>query len=172
MDCRSSKARTEVIAYRNLSINGEVLAVYDDGGKAAVKVGNKIYVGFLPNKASLANILMYLIVEKVKPNPVGVLAVSVAFAVALIYAFKEAISNLLKFIEILSVLVVVIGGYLTYDKDVVLQNDTRRKIYNYILENPGAHLKICRELNVSVSTATWHLKILEKAYKIWKVQIE
>lgn len=46
----------------------------------------------------------------------------------------------------------------------VLANDMRRKIYNFIVKNPASHLrKIKRELDISMNTVMWHLKVLEDA---------
>lgn len=45
--------------------------------------------------------------------------------------------------------------------DIALEN--RRQIYNYILDNPGAHLrKISRDLDIHLSTLRYHLDYLEK----------
>lgn len=43
----------------------------------------------------------------------------------------------------------------------ILLNDTRRMIYEFVLDNPGTHLReIIRELKISISTATWHLRMV------------
>lgn len=45
--------------------------------------------------------------------------------------------------------------------DIALEN--RRQIFNYILDNPGAHLrKISRDLDIHLSTLRYHLDYLEK----------
>jgi len=62
-------------------------------------------------------------------------------------------------------------GFLKFEKLIyklagfyILLNDTRRMIYEFVLDNPGTHLReIIRELKISISTATWHLRILEGA---------
>ena len=44
--------------------------------------------------------------------------------------------------------------------DVTLEN--RRQIFDYILENPGVHLrKISRDINIHLSTLRYHLDYLE-----------
>lgn len=51
----------------------------------------------------------------------------------------------------------------------ILKNDLRKKIYNFILENPGLHFgKISRELNIPKTTLYHHLNILEKQGTIKK----
>ena len=46
------------------------------------------------------------------------------------------------------------------EEDITLEN--RRLIYNYILNNPGSHLrKISRDLKVNLSTLRYHLNYLE-----------
>ena len=49
------------------------------------------------------------------------------------------------------------------DVNELLELETRRQIYNYILKYPGLHFRdICRKLNFSKSTMNYHLKFLEK----------
>ena len=53
-------------------------------------------------------------------------------------------------------------GFLKFEKLIyklagfyILLNDTRRMIYEFVLDNPGTHLReIIRELKISISTAT------------------
>jgi predicted transcriptional regulator len=135
---------------------------------AVVRVGNKIYVGFEPSRSTLANLIMMQIVEKVIPKITVVQAVAIGVTTALVVyvTLKNALLKILsRIFDLISFLVICIGGYLNLqDKDVVLLNDLRRNIYNYILENPGVHLReIRRKFDISLSTAMWHLKILEKA---------
>jgi predicted transcriptional regulator len=145
-----------------------VIAKYTDGGIAVVKVGNKIYVGFEPSRTTLANLMMIQIAEKVKPE-IPIVQVIVVGMVALLMLYsiiKELLFKILsKLFDFLSVLVVGVGGFINlHDKDAVLLNDLRRRIYEYILENPGVHLReIQRRFDVSLSSVTWHLKMLEKA---------
>lgn len=48
-------------------------------------------------------------------------------------------------------------------KDSVLNNDTRNKIYEYVFNNPGAHLRdIQKNLDLSPHQTAWHLRMLEK----------
>ena len=156
--------KTSVIAYCNVLNRGKVIAKYADGGNAVVKVGNKIYVGFKPSRATLANIITSQILEKVVRNPVEIVVLTFAFTATIIYAFREALLKLIsKLVGVLGTIVAV--GYINLrNKEAVLLNNLRREIYNYVLENPGVHLReICRTFDISMSTATWHLKILEKA---------
>jgi len=160
--------KSKVYAFCNLSKQGTVIAKYTDGGIAVVKVDNKIYVGFKPSRTTLANLMMIQIVEDVKPeiSIVQVVIVGVVTLLMLYSIIKEIIFKILsKLFDFLSVLVVGVGGFINlHDKDGVLLNDLRRKIYEYILENPGVHLReIQRRFNVSLSSVTWHLKMLEKA---------
>jgi len=163
-----------VRAHYDITKEGEVIAVYSDGGKAVVRVGDKIYVGFEPTNATLANLLALYSIKKVnQPNYASVVAIvvtSVVVSVGIsIYRFLDRI--LYKFAGLLALLALPIG-YLRYDKDYLLLNDTRRMIYEYILDNPGTHFRdIVRELNISISTATWHLRILEKAGLIKKEKV-
>jgi len=138
---------------------GEVVAIYEDGSPACIKVGNKIYCGFEANKEVLYNLLYIFMIKKV---PYGVLTVigailfSSAFALSLKYPkIKNALEDVGAF---------VICRITLTDKDKVLLNDTRREIYNYILNNPGCHFReISKNLNKSASTLNWHLRILEKS---------
>ncbi|MFW9997099.1 MAG: winged helix-turn-helix transcriptional regulator [Candidatus Odinarchaeota archaeon] len=48
-------------------------------------------------------------------------------------------------------------------QEETLELETRRVIHEYILKNPGSHLrKIARELNINLSTLRYHLDYLEK----------
>jgi predicted transcriptional regulator len=158
---------TEVFGLYEFPERGEVIARYENGGVAITKIGDKIYVGVKPDKAVLANTMYVHTVEKVEPIPTVVVVTITVTAVG--FSVYGLYSLLKKFLhEILSALfslVIAIGGYINLmNKDEVLLNDTRRDIYNYILDNPGCHLReIQKEMGVSISTATWHLRILEKA---------
>ena len=45
----------------------------------------------------------------------------------------------------------------------VLNLKARREIYNFILKNPGLHIReISRQLNIPKTTLTYHLKFLKK----------
>jgi predicted transcriptional regulator len=47
-------------------------------------------------------------------------------------------------------------------KDILVLG-SRHKIYNFISENPGSHLRdISRKLNIPKSTLSYHLRFLEK----------
>ncbi len=56
--------QSKVEAYYILPKKGEIVAVYEDGKPAAIKINNKIYVGFKPNKEVLANLIYIHIVKK------------------------------------------------------------------------------------------------------------
>ena len=48
-------------------------------------------------------------------------------------------------------------------KDNLLELETRRKIYNFILENPGSHFReISRKIDMPKSTMDYHLNFLNK----------
>jgi len=160
--------KSKVRAFCNLSKHGDVIAKYTDGGIAVVKVGNKIYVGFEPNRNTLANLIMIQITERFEPEVplVHVIVVGMIALLVLYSVVKDFLLKILsKFFGFLSALIICIGGFINiYDRDAVLLNDLRRSIYEYILENPGVHLReIQRRFNISLSSATWHLKMLEKA---------
>lgn len=57
-------------------------------------------------------------------------------------------------------------GLHTLTMEEVLENTTRSKIIDLIIDNPGIHHnELLREADVSASTLAWHLDILE-TYKI------
>jgi len=162
---------SEVYGLYELPEIGEVIARYEDGGVAIVKIDNRIYSGVKPNKAVLANLMYIHTVEKTHPISTTIVVVTVVTTVCVgIITFYNILKAILKkfyqeIVSAISYLVIGIAGYLNlFNKDEVLLNDTRREIYNYILDNPGCHLReIQKEVGVSISTATWHLRILEKA---------
>ena len=48
-------------------------------------------------------------------------------------------------------------------KQQIIENETQRQIYNYILEYPGLHLReLSRKLDVPISTLNYHLRCLRK----------
>ncbi|MFX1390823.1 MAG: hypothetical protein ACFE9Z_12235 [Promethearchaeota archaeon] len=48
-------------------------------------------------------------------------------------------------------------------KNDILNNETRNRIYNYILKNPGVYFnKIVIELEINKPVVVWHVKMLEK----------
>ncbi|MEO2116849.1 MAG: winged helix-turn-helix transcriptional regulator [Methanocaldococcus sp.] len=158
--------QSKVEAYYILPKKGEIIAIYKDGKPAAIKINNKIYVGFKPNKDVLANLIYVHIVKRTSnPLPYILFTVFLTFA-SLIFIFQEIIKK--KFLDLISALasvkVFILGRINLLDEEKVLLNDTRREIYNYILDNPGCHLReISKNLDIPVSTLTWHLRILEKA---------
>ena len=157
--------RSEVFAVKKLPEKGEIVARYEDGSVAAVKVGNKIYAGFKPNKEVLANLIYIHIVREEIP-PIVYATVATASAATAGYAVYNLLKKFYKdaLLAIHSAVIGILGYLNLFDKDEVLENDLRREIYNYILDNPGVHLReIQREFEVSLSTVTWHLRILEKA---------
>jgi len=49
------------------------------------------------------------------------------------------------------------------EKNNILELETRRRIYNFILNNPGLHFReLQRKLNISEGTLKYHLKFLKK----------
>ncbi|MBN1799857.1 MAG: hypothetical protein JW891_00025 [Candidatus Lokiarchaeota archaeon] len=67
--------------------------------------------------------------------------------------------------------VIIPGSKLT--KRIVLQNLNRRKIYDFIKNNPGLYLNIIiRRLNMPNHVITWHLDILVKFGQIKKVFLD
>lgn len=55
----------------------------------------------------------------------------------------------------------------------VLENEKRKKIYEYIKENPGIyHYQILKNVNVPSHIVIWHLDVLLKFDYIRKIQIE
>jgi predicted transcriptional regulator len=49
------------------------------------------------------------------------------------------------------------------EKSELLNLETRRKIYNYVKDNPGLHLhELARKLNVKYNNLRYHLRYLEK----------
>ena len=67
--------------------------------------------------------------------------------------------------------IIVEGSKLTkYD---IFSNLNRKKIYEFIIKNPGIHFnKLVKSLNISVFSVEWHLNILLKFDLIRKVKIE
>jgi predicted transcriptional regulator len=48
-------------------------------------------------------------------------------------------------------------------KEKILENDLRRKIYDYVKENPGLHMReFQRRLNIPLSTLEYHLDYLQR----------
>jgi len=48
-------------------------------------------------------------------------------------------------------------------KNKTLNTKTRQKIYDFILEHPGLHMReLSRKMNIPISTLTYHLRHLEK----------
>ena len=158
--------QSEVEALYTLPEKGEVIARYKNGKPAAIKINNKIYVGFKPNEEVLAN-LIYVHIVKRTSNPFPYILFTVILTLtSLVIAFQGTLKK--KFLDLISALasvkVFVLSRINILDEEKVLLNDTRREIYNYILDNPGCHLReLSKNLNKSVSTITWHLRILEKA---------
>ena len=57
--------------------------------------------------------------------------------------------------------VIIQGSKIT--KAIVLQNSNRRKIYNFIKDNPGLYLnRLIKDLNLPNHVITWHVDILVK----------
>ncbi len=159
---------------RNVSERGEVIAKYSDGGNAIVKVGDKIFVGCSPNKPILANLLAIYSIKRVGSlSPIVVVTLTaLGFASIVTYIYNNLQRILYRILWIFSILIAPVGYVWYHDKEKVLLNDTRRRIYEHILDNPYTHLReIVRELNISISSATWHLRILEKAGLVGKMKV-
>jgi len=149
---------TDVNAKYDIERDGEVIAVYEDGGIAVLRVGEKVYVGFEPTRPTLANILFLQSVRNVEDGHVIVIIVLSSLCLLVFLRFEKLIYKLAGFLSL------ILLAYIRYDRDYILLNDTRRMIYEFVLDNPGTHLReIIRELKISISTATWHLRVLERA---------
>jgi len=83
--------------------------------------------------------------------------------------------NIRRIEEILRTLVkkkLVVEGSKLINNDI-LKNEKRKKIYNYILENPGIYFnRILKELHISNHVVVWHLNVLQKFNFIKKEKIE
>lgn len=78
---------------------------------------------------------------------------------ASIYLTFYAIELILK--SLLKKKLIVKASKLTYDD--ILTNEKRKKIYNFIIENPGTHFnRITHELEISNHVVVWHLNMLLK----------
>ncbi|WP_421078178.1 winged helix-turn-helix transcriptional regulator [Methanothermococcus sp. Ax23] len=149
-----------VVAKYKLPKKGEVIATYSDGSPACVKLNNKIYCGFKPNKEVLYNLIYIFMIKNI---PYGLIFGTLLLGTIsyLSIASQRAKEIILKFG---AHLIIIIGRVPTNNKEKVLSNDTRKEIYNHIINNPGIHLReMAKNLNKSMSTITWHLRILEKA---------
>jgi len=48
-------------------------------------------------------------------------------------------------------------------REQILKNEKRHNIYNFILRNPGLHLReLSRNLKIPIATLNYHLRYLEK----------
>jgi len=55
----------------------------------------------------------------------------------------------------------------------ILENEKRRKIYDYVLKRPGAHFwRITKDLHISNHVVVWHLNMLMKFDLIEKTEID
>ncbi|AEF96838.1 winged helix-turn-helix transcriptional regulator [Methanotorris igneus] len=155
-----------VIAKYKLPKKGEIIAVYSDGSPACIKLNNKIYCGFKPNKEVLYNLIYIFMIKNAKNIvniPYGLIFGTLFLG---IISYLSITSQRIKEIILKSgaYLIIITGRVSINNKEKVLLNDTRKEIYNYIVNNPGVHLReIAKNLNKSVSTIIWHLRILEKA---------
>jgi len=65
---------------------------------------------------------------------------------------------------------IIDGSKLT--REAVLLNENRKKIYDYILDNPGVYFfKIVKKLKLNISVVGWHVNILLKFNYIKKRKI-
>ena len=149
---------SEVVARYKLPNKGKVIATYEDGSPACIMINNKIYCGFDPNREVLYNLLYIFMINKVP--------YTMLFAMLVVLIISSLSASSQKFREFLIKLgTFIVFGRISYtDEEKVLLNDTRREIYNCIIDNPGIHLReMSKKLGKGVSTITWHLRILEKA---------
>ncbi|MFX1280816.1 MAG: winged helix-turn-helix transcriptional regulator [Promethearchaeota archaeon] len=78
---------------------------------------------------------------------------------ALVDLNTRAIEEILR--SLVKKRLIVEGTKLT--KNDILVNETRNKIYNYILKNPGSYFnKIVIDLNINKPVVVWHVKMLER----------
>ncbi|MFX0030874.1 MAG: hypothetical protein ACFE8B_16795 [Candidatus Hermodarchaeota archaeon] len=78
---------------------------------------------------------------------------------ASLYLNYYAIELILK--SLLKKKLIVRASKLTHDD--ILTNEKRKRIFNYIIENPGTHFnRIISELKISNHVLVWHLNILLK----------
>jgi len=138
---------------------GKIIAVYEDGSPACVKIENKIYCGFDANREVLYNLLYIFMIYDFPYELVTAVGV---------LTFSSALIILLKYPKVKVALDKV--GSLVFcrialtNKDKVLTNNTRNEVYRYILCNPGCYLReMSKNLGKSTSTLTWHLRVLEKS---------
>lgn len=149
---------SEVVAKYKLPNKGRVIATYDSGAPACIMLNNKIYCGFEPNREVLYNLLYIFMINKFPSNMLFALLI-----LSIISGLSMSSQKFRDFIIKLGVFI-VIGRISIDDEEKVLLNDTRREIYNCIIDNPGIHLReLAKNLNKGISTITWHLRILEKA---------
>ncbi|MFW9942949.1 MAG: hypothetical protein ACFFFT_18075 [Candidatus Thorarchaeota archaeon] len=88
---------------------------------------------------------------------------------ASVYLTYYAIELILK--SLLKQKLIVKASKLTHED--ILKNQKRKKIYNFILENPGSHFnKIVTTLNISNHVVVWHLNMLLKFNFIKKEKID
>jgi predicted transcriptional regulator len=82
---------------------------------------------------------------------------------------KDGIRRILK--SLIEKKLIVEGSKLSHDD--ILENIKRRKIYEYIAQNPGVYFNlILNELNLSNHVIVWHLEMLEKFEFINKTEFE
>ena len=149
---------SEVVAKYKLPNKGRVIATYDSGAPACIMLNNKIYCGFEPNREVLYNLLYIFMINKFPSTMLFALLI-----LSIISGLSLSSQKFRDFIIKLGVFI-VIGRISIDDEEKVLLNDTRREIYNCIIDNPGIHLReLAKNLNKGISTITWHLRILEKA---------
>ncbi len=153
---------SEVIAKYKLPNKGKIIATYSDGSPACIMIGNKIYCGFEPNKEVLYNLLYIFMINKL-PHTL-LFSTILLLIISGLSISSQNFRNSLRDIIYKFGIFVVIGRLSIKDEEKILLNDTRREIYNCIIDNPGIHLReLAKKLNKGVSTITWHLRILEKA---------
>ncbi len=153
---------SKVVARYALPEKGEIIARFDNGKPAAIKIKNRIYVGFDLTRETLANLLFLYALRR--EDIAGVLALT-AGAAGVGITLSQLHSNRDKIIKTLYSGLGSVALRIKYaDEEEVLSHDLRREIMNHILDNPDVHLReIKRTFKISMSTALWHLRVLERA---------
>lgn len=55
----------------------------------------------------------------------------------------------------------------------LFMNETRQKLYEHVFKTPGIHIrKLARELKLTLPSANWHLKLLERGNYLGKLNIK
>ena len=154
---------SKVLATYELPNKGEIIATYENGAPAIIRLNNTIYCGFEPTATTIYNLAYLYIIKKQDFGNYYLLGLLVLFGIILSYLthIQQYLKNLLlKY----GAGLIVLGRVSINDEEKVLLNNTRNEIYNTIIDNPGIHLReLAEKVGKSTSTITWHIRILEKA---------